>query len=142
MGSYVLPVATATFDAIGSANFKIIEYQQIQTDKQSKYIFRLVDRYRTSWVEIGTFGIFSFRLFTIIVCSQNYRSFSIYFVRFLTKRSFSKLFVQKNRLFHKIVSPVKNSRFFKSMLEKLLVNSGKKQLLFFQNLSVKKLSRF
>ena len=44
MGSYELLVAIAKFDAlIGSAVFKINGYQQIQTAKQSKYIFRLVN---------------------------------------------------------------------------------------------------
>jgi len=77
MGSYELP--QKKIGPIGFAIFKIIGYQQIQTDKQSIYIFRLVNRYRTSGIEMGTFGIFSFPLFSklsfifYLICSFSHQ---------------------------------------------------------------------
>ena len=49
------------------------------------------------------------------VRSKIYRSFSIYFVCFLTKLPSINSFVQKNRLFNKIIRSVKTIRFLKSV---------------------------
>ena len=66
------------------------------------------------YVELGAFGFFLFRSFIVrerpilyvffsivqkiyFVRSQIYRSFSIYFVRFITERLFSKIVSSKKR---------------------------------------------
>ena len=49
------------------------------------------------------------------VRSKIYQSFSIYFVCFLTKLPSINSFVQKNRLFNKIIRSVKTIRFLKSV---------------------------
>ena len=80
------------------------------------------------YVELGAFGFFLFRSFIVrerpilyvffsivqkiyFVRSQIYRSFSIYFVRFITERLFSK--ISKNDLY------CKNERFFVRSVKKL-----------------------
>ena len=57
----------------------------------------------------------------LFCCSQNYRTFSIYLVRFLTERSFRKFVRSKNRSFSK----KKHDCFFEHLFEKIVCSPKK-----------------